>query len=323
MREAYVKALAEEGIKDKRIFGLVGDIGTFTYDDFKKACPDRFVNVGIAECNMIGMAAGLALEGKIPFVYSITPFVTARAFEPIRVDVCYQNLNVKVVGCGSGFSYSTLGCTHHATDDIAIMRALPNMVILSPCDPKEAANCVRAAIEYNGPVYIRIGRSGEPIITPPNYKFEIGKAVKLREGEDLTIIGTGSILYNALEVADRLKEEGISVEVINIHTVKPIDRIAILLSAKKTGKIFTLEEHSTIGGLGSAVAEVLAEAKEKVEFKRIGLDDCFCQEYSIDHKDLEKWSKIAVPCIINIIKESFGEKKKKMDECGSCIKCNE
>ncbi len=322
MREAYVKALAKEGLKNKNIFGLVGDIGTFTYDDFKKACPDRFVNVGIAECNMVAMAAGLALEGKIPFVYSITPFTTARSFEPIRVDVCYQNLNVKIVGCGSGFSYSTLGCTHHATDDIAIMRALPNMVILSPADPREAEKVVKAAVEHKGPVYIRIGRSGEPNITPENYDFQIGKSVTLREGKDLTIIGTGSILYNALEVADILKKEkNLETEVINMHTIKPIDQNAIINSAKKTKRIYTLEEHSIVGGLGSAVAEVLAESQLGIFFKRIGLNDCFCQEYSTDHQDLEKWSKIATPCIINTIEESYGGKQAYRAECGSCKTC--
>ncbi|MBU1988268.1 MAG: transketolase, partial [Nanoarchaeota archaeon] len=280
MREAYVRALAEEGRNNPRIFGLVGDIGTFTYDEFKAACPDRFVNVGIAECNMVGMAAGLALEGQIPFVYSITPFTTARALEPIRVDVCYQNLNVKIVGCGSGFSYSTLGCTHHATDDIGLMRALPNMVVISPADPPEAMRVVRAAVQHVGPVYIRIGRSKEPIITSEEQGFEIGKATQLREGRDLTIIGTGSILFNALQAAERLhREEETDIEVINMATIKPIDREAIVRSAQKTGKILTLEEHSTLGGLGSAVAEVLAEEGIAIPFKRMGLDDKFCYEY--------------------------------------------
>lgn len=323
MRESYVRALAEIAKKDKRIFGLVGDIGTFTYDDFKVACPDRFVNVGIAECNMVGMAAGLALEGKIPFIYTITPFVTARAFEPIRVDVCYQNLNVKVVGCGSGFSYSTLGCTHHATDDISIMRALPNMTILSPADPREAGKSVKAAVEHFGPTYIRIGRSGEPNITPEDYNFEIGKSVQLRTGKDLTIIGTGSILYNALQAAEILqRERGLETEVVNMHTIKPIDEKAILESANRTGRVFTLEEHGIIGGLGSAVAEVLAENKEGsgTYFKRIGLHG-FCEEYSTDHLDLEKWSQIAIPCVVNSILESYGERTGLRQECGSCQKC--
>ncbi len=288
MRESYVKALAEEGLKNKKIFGIVADIGTFTFDDFKEACPDRFINVGISEANMIGIAAGLALEGNIPFVYSITPFVTARAFEPIRVDICYQELNVKIVGCGSGFSYSTLGATHHATDDIAIMRALPGLIILSPADPREAGKVVRAAIEHIGPAYIRIGRSGEPDITPENYEFQIGKAVTLKEGKDITIIGTGSILYSALAAAEELEKEGLSCGVVNMHTLKPLDTEAVLKSAAETGKILTIEEHSIVGGLGTAVAEVLAENKMAIPFKRMGLNDCFCIEYG-EHEDLAKF----------------------------------
>ncbi len=291
MREAYVKALAEEGLKNETIFGLVADIGTFTFDDFKKACPERFINVGIAEANMIGMAAGLALEGKIPFVYAITPFVTARALEPIRVDVCYQNLNVKIVGCGSGFSYSTLGATHHATDDIAIMRALPEMVILSPADPRETKGVVKAAVKHRGPTYIRVGRSGEPNFTPENHDFQMGKAVILREGKDFTIIGTGSLLYNALTAAEELKKDGLDCGVINMHTIKPIDEKSILKAAQETKGIITLEEHSIVGGLGTAVSEVLAENKIAIPFKRMGLQDCFCIEYG-KHEDLAKFCRL-------------------------------
>lgn len=323
MREAYVKALAEEGLKNKDIFGLVGDIGTLTYDDFKAACPDRFVNVGIAESNMVGMAAGLALEGKIPFVYSITPFTTARAFEPIRVNVCYQNLNVKVVGCGSGFSYSTLGCTHHATDDIAIMRALPNMVVLSPADPREAQKIVKAAVEHAGPVYIRIGRSGEPNITPKDYNFKIGKAIRLRKGRDLTIIGTGSILYNALDASERLREEsGLDIEVINMSSIKPIDQEAIIMSANKTRGVLTLEEHSIIGGLGSAVAEVLAENQIATPYRRLGLKDFFCHEYGA-HNDLARFCEIATPCIMNSVNSFYGKEPVYQGEelCSGCTIC--
>jgi len=323
MRNAYVKTLAEEGAKNEKIWGLVADIGAFTYDDFKEVCPDRFVNVGIAECNMVGMAAGLALEGKIPFIYTITPFVTARSLEPIRVDICYQNLNVKVVGCGAGFSYSTLGFTHHATDDIAFMRALPNMVILSPTDARESEKATRAALNHIGPVYLRLGGSGElPKISPENYDFQIGKAVQLREGKDLTIIGTGTILINALEVADKLKKEkGLETRVMNFHTIKPIDEESILKCAEETGRIFTLEEHSIIGGLGSAVAEVLAENQSGIYFKRIGVRDCFCKKYSTNHIDLEKFSNIATPCIINTINKSYGEKSRYREGCGTCFDC--
>ncbi len=323
MREAYVEALAEEGKRNPKIFGLVGDIGTMTYDKFKEACPDRFVNVGIAECNMVGMAAGLALEGKIPFVYSITPFTTARALEPIRVDICYQDLNAKIVGCGSGFSYSTLGCTHHATDDIGLMRALPNMIVISPADPPEAQRVVRAAVEHVGPVYIRIGRSGEPTITSEEQGFKIGKATQLRDGKDLTIIGAGSILYNALEAAKRVyAESGRDVEVVNMATIKPIDKEAIVRSAKKTGKIMTLEEHSIVGGLGSAVSEVLAEEMIAVPFRRVGLNDEFCHEYG-QHVDLARHSQVAEPCIENVINSFWGggPKYHGTGPCAACKTC--
>jgi transketolase len=227
-----------------------------------------------------------------------------------------------IVGCGSGFSYSTLGCTHHATDDISIMRGLPNMTILSPADPREAEKVVRAAVEHKGPVYIRIGRSGEPNITPENYDFKIGEAVQLRDGKDLSIISTGSILYNALRAAERLKKEkGLDIEIINMHTLKPIDRETIVNSAKKTKKILTLEEHSVIGGLGSAVAEVLAESQMAIPFKRLGLKDIWCLEYGA-HNDLEKYCEIAEPCIINAVNSFYGEKPKYLEElCGNCKIC--
>ena len=310
MRKSYVKALAEEAEKDKRIFGIVADIGTFTFDDFKEKCPDRFLNVGIAECNMVGMAAGLALEGKIPFIYTITPFLTARALEPIRVDVCYQELNVKLIGCGSGYLYSTLGATHHATDDISLMRALPNMVVISPADPRDVANAVKVAAKYKGPMYIRIGRDGEPNINPPDYKFELGKAVTIREGEDFTIIGAGTILTNALIAADNLKKQGINVRVLNMHTIKPIDKKAILKAATETGGILSLEEHTIIGGLGSAISEVLSENLSQIPdipFKRMGLNDCFCMEYGTP-QDLDKWCGLTPQDIENNIKAFLSKK---------------
>ncbi len=291
MRKTYVKTLAEEALADDRIFGIVADIGTYTFDYFRQQCADRFINVGIAECNMIGMAAGLALEGKIPFVYTISPFLTGRAFEPIRVDICYQQLDVRLVGCGSGYAYSTLGATHHATDDIALMRLLPNMTVLSPADPRDVENAVRASVRHPGPVYIRIGRDGEPAINPDTYAFSIGEAVTVREGGDFTLIGTGPILAHALEAAENLSGAGVDVRVLNMHTVKPIDDAAVVRAVQETQGILTLEEHTIVGGLGSAVSEVLAEnlpLAGKVRFARMGLNDCFCKEYGTP-EDLDRW----------------------------------
>lgn len=291
MRRTFVDALADEAVRDGRIFGIVADIGTFTFDRFKECCPDRFLNVGIAECHMIGMAAGLALEGRIPVVYTIAPFLTARAFEPIRVLVSYQDLNVKLVGCGSGYAYSTLGPTHHATDDIALMRSLPKMTVVCPADPREVRLAVRAILEHRGPVYLRIGRDGEPSVSSDRSAFTLGRAATIRDGRDVAILGTGTALARALDAATVLAAEGIDVRVVNIHTIKPIDARAVLEAAKETRGILTLEEHSVIGGLGSAVAEILAgHAREipAVPFRRMGLADTFCQEFGAA-ADLDRW----------------------------------
>jgi len=310
MRKTFVRTLAEAALKNDQIFGVVADIGTFTFDAFRESCPERFINVGIAECNMIGMAAGMALEGKIPVVYTITPFLTARALEPIRVDICYQNLNVKLVGCGSGYSYSTLGATHHATDDIALMRALPNMTIVSPADPPEVRHAVEAIIGHRGPVYLRLGRDGEPAIGPtaPD-TFTLGKAVAVRPGHDVTILATGSILAHAIEAAANLQRDGVEVRIINVHTIKPLDREAVVSAARETRGILTLEEHTIIGGLGSAVAEVLAESSgtiPPVRFRRMGLMDCFCGEYGRP-EDLDRWCHLAPADIECAVKDLLVE----------------
>jgi transketolase len=279
MRNAFIKAVYEQVGKDDRVYLLNADIGVFVFDDFKRDFPKRFINLGVAEANMIGVAAGLALSGKVPFVYTIAPFVTMRCLEQIRVDVCLQNLNVKIVGVGAGLAYGALGPTHHAIEDIAIMRALPNITVISPGDPWEAYEATKAAVRHEGPVYIRLAKSGEPSLVEHRHNgFQIGKGVTLREGKDATLIATGCMVKNALCVAQKLSCEGINLRVINMHTIKPIDHDIILESARDTGAIFTMEEHSVIGGLGGAVAEVLAEeSTEKVQFLRIGFKDTFCE----------------------------------------------
>src|SRR3989344_1848258 len=274
MRNAFIRSLEEIARYDKRIFLLTGDLGFSVFEKFRDEFPDRFINMGVAEANMTGVAAGLALSGKIVFIYSIVPFATMRCFEQIRNDLCMQNLDVKIIGVGSGLSYGSLGPTHQSIEDIAIMRALPNMVVVCPGDPVEAGLVVRESMHYKGPVYIRLGRGGEPVIHKTRPDFEIGKAITLVDGSDVTLIATGNMLENAVLAAGLLAEK-ISVRVISMHTVKPIDKESVLKSADETKVIFTIEEHSLIGGLGSAVSEILAEHNKEIIFKRIALPDSF------------------------------------------------
>lgn len=280
MRNAYLVALYNLAKDNKNILALVADNGAIVYDKFRQDFPEQFLNFGISEANMISVAAGLASCGKIPFAYTISSFLTMRAFEQIRVDVCLQKMNVKLVGIGAGFVYSNLGPTHHATEDIAIMRALPNMTILSPADPLEAKYVTYAAAEINGPVYIRLSTGGTPAVYKNEYDFKLGKAVTLKEGSDLTIISSGGIIYEALKAVDELEALDISVRLINMHTIKPIDEEVILHSAKETKAILTIEEHTIYGGLGSAVAEVILENNiEPIQFKRLGLKNVFPSGY--------------------------------------------
>lgn len=302
MRDAFVRTVCLLAKENKDIYVLVGDIGTFTFDPFRGAFPKRFLNMGIAEANMMGVSAGLALSGKIPFVYTIAPFVTMRCFEQIRVDVCYQNLNVKVVGVGTGLAYSTLGPTHQTVEDIAIMRALPNMTIISPADPLETEKVTRAVVEYQGPVYIRLAKSGEPVIYESDYEYKIGKGVILKDGEDITFIATGVAVYNAIIAADKLSKEGISVRLINMHTLKPLDSEIIIKSANETGAIITIEEHSIIGGLGSGVSEVISEQiPKKILFQRVGLLDTFSRDYGT-HEQIQALHKLSPEYIVDCAK---------------------
>jgi len=277
MRSSYVKTLYNLAKEDDRIYSVLADIGVFIFDKFAEDFKGRLINCGIAEQNMIGVCAGLALSGKIPFAYSIAPFATLRCLEQIRIDVCYQNLNVKIVGVGGGLSYGILGATHHLIEDIAILRALPNMTVIAPAGPREVEKATIAAVKHNGPVYLRLAHDNDPVVYTEDYDFEIGKAIKLKEGKDMTLISTGSMTYYALEVAKRLEKDGLSIGVLNMHTIKPIDEAAIIKEAQNTGVIFTVEEHSIIGGLGGAVSEVLMEkCDNKVKFKRLGIGDYFC-----------------------------------------------
>ena len=274
-REAYGEALRELGGQNENIVVLDADLsGSTKTAMFKKAYPTRFFNAGIAEQSMIGTAAGLAAAGKIPFASTFAVFATGRAFEQIRNSVCYPKLNVKIAATHSGLTVGEDGATHQAIEDVAIMRALPNMSVIVPADAAEAAAAVRFAAEHNGPMYIRLGRSGVPDVFDETYEFKFGKASVLKEGTDVTLIGMGIMTSAALEAAEMLAAEGISAAVLNMATVKPIDEEAIVAAAKATGAIVTCEEHNIIGGLGSAVAEVLAE-KASARLVRVGVKDTF------------------------------------------------
>ena len=283
-RESYGNALVELGAENPNVVVLDADLAAATKTGmFKKAYPDRHIDCGIAECNMMGVAAGLATTGKIPFVSSFAMFAAGRAFEQVRNSVGYPHLNVKI------------GATHQCNEDIALMRTIPGMVVMCPADDVEAKAAVKAAAEYEGPVYLRFGRAACPVINDrPDYKFEIGKGNVVREGSDVTIVATGICVGNALEAAEMLAADGISAEVINICTIKPLDEELIVKSAKKTGKVVTAEEHSVIGGLGSAVCDALCKSYP-VPVKKIGMQDTFgesgsaaalVEKYQLDGKGI-------------------------------------
>ena len=273
MRTAYLETLYDLATRDKRVYALISDNGAIVYDKYRKDLASPYFNLGISESNMLGMAAGMASCGKIPFAYTIGAFLAYRAFEFVRNDICLQKQNVKIIGTGAGEIYSVLGPTHHSTEDLGGLRTLPNLTILSPASPLETKKATIAAYEWDGPVYLRLGTNKEPEIYNKDYIFEIGKGVTIKDGTDITLIGTGSILMDILKIAEMLETEGIRCKVINIHTIKPIDEDIILRAAKETGKIVTVEDHNIIGGLGSAVAEVIAESGDGVRFKRFGLKD--------------------------------------------------
>lgn len=276
MRTAFFQALMAAAEEDETIHLVVGDLGFGVVEPFAKKFPNRFLNSGVAEQNMTGIAAGLALMGKTVFTYSIVNFPTLRCLEQIRNDVCYHNLPVKIVALGGGFAYGGLGMTHHATEDLALLRAMPGMTVVAPGDPIEAFHATRAVVSHPGPCYLRIGRAGEPVIHERGIQFKIGKALLLRDGTDVTLISTGGILQVATQAADLLARRGVETRVLSMPTLKPLDEGAILSASRETCAILTIEEHSVIGGLGSAVAEVLAESSgTRVPFRRIGLPSEF------------------------------------------------
>lgn len=275
-RESYGNALAEYGTQYPNLVVLDADLAAATKTGiFKKAFPDRHIDCGIAECNMTGIAAGLATTGKIPFISSFAMFAAGRNFEQVRNSIGYPHLNVKIGATHAGITVGEDGASHQCNEDVALMRTIPGMVVMVPSDDVEAKAAVKAALDYVGPVYIRFGRSAVPVINDvPDYKFEIGKGVTLRDGKDLTIVANGICVSEALGAAEMLAKDGEDARVINIHTVKPLDEELILKAAKETGKIVTVEEHSVIGGLGSAVCDCVC-ANHPIPVKKIGMQDVF------------------------------------------------
>ena len=276
MRTVFSETLLELARADPRIVLITGDLGFGVLTSFRDELPLQFVNAGVAEQNMIGMAAGMALSGKVVFVYSIANFPVVRPLEQIRNDVCYHDANVRIVAVGGGMAYGSLGPSHHATEDMALMRALPKMMVVAPGDPVETGLAVRALIEHQGPAYLRLGRAGEPVVHQATPIFELGKAITVRQGHDVTLITTGGMLHNTMGAATALSNHGVDCRVLSMHTVKPLDVEAVFAAARDTSAIFTIEEHSIIGGLGGAVAEVLMESEQRPRlFRRIGLNGSF------------------------------------------------
>ncbi len=291
-RDAYGEALAELGAVNENIVVLEADLSKSTKtSDFKKVYPERHFNMGIAEQNMLGVAAGFAAAGKIPFASSFAVFATGRAYDQIRNSIAYPNLNVKIAATHAGLTVGEDGGSHQMLEDIALMRALPNMTVIVPADGIETKQAINAAAEYEGPVYIRMGRPKVPVLFDENYTFEIGKGVVLKEGTDVTLVGTGIMVSKAVEAAELLAAEGISAAVVNISTIKPLDAELIIAQAQKTGAIVTCEEHNIYGGLGSAVAEVLVE-NCPVPMARVGVADKF-GESGLPDELLEKYGLTA------------------------------
>lgn len=296
-RKGFGDEIVELGKENNDIIALTADLAcSVKTDGFEKQFPDRHFNVGIAEQNMLGIAAGLAFSGKIPFAASFSCFITGRAWDQIRTSVCYAKANVKIIGTHSGVSIGPDGATQMGTEDIAVMRCIPNIKVIVPCDYLQARKATKAAAETEGPLYLRLGRPKAPIITTKETPFELGKAQVFNEGTDVTIIACGECVYTSLLAAEKLKQENISAEVINLHTIKPIDKDTILNSVKKTKAVITIEDHQIFGGMGSAVAELLSE-NCPAPMKIIGIQDRFGQsgteaelmkEYNLTDEDIIK-----------------------------------
>jgi len=304
MRQGCLNMVHELAKRDKRVFYIGSDLGEGTLDNMKEEFPDRFFMEGISEANLIGMAAGLAMEGKIVYVNTIATFLTRRCFEQLVVDLGMHNANVRLIANGGGLVYAPLGPTHEAFDDMAILRAIPNMTIVACSDADEMDRFMPQTLDYQGPIYIRLGKGYDPIVSNDDVPFQIGKAIPMREGTDALIVTTGVTLRHALEAADALAEEGIRASVLHAHTVKPLDAEAIVSRAANAPVVVTIEEGTLAGGLGSSVAELIAEANfnQPKRFRRIGIPDVFPDQYGSQDSLLERYS-ITPAEIISTVKE--------------------
>jgi transketolase len=311
MRQMCLNMVYELAKTDDRVFFIGSDLGVGTLDQFKSEIPDRFFMEGITEANVIGMAAGLAMEGKIPYVNTIATFITRRCFEQIALDACLHNANVRLIGNGGGLVYAPLGPTHLAIEDLAIMRALPNMTIVAPADADEMARFMPHTLDHPGPIYIRLAKGYDPIVTTDAVPFEIGKAIPMRAGSDALLVTTGITLGRALDAAVLLGELGIGTAVLHVPTIKPLDTDALLDHAASVPVIVTVEEHTIIGGLGSGVAELIAEASfdPAKRFKRIGLPDAFPEGYGSQDAMLERYG-ITVEHVVDTVRDLVEERKR-------------
>lgn len=306
MQSAYIGKLMELAEKDSNVLHVLADSGTGYDEMFRRNFPSQIYNFGISEENMVAAAAGMATVGKIPFVFTAGAFLAYRALEFIRDDICFQNLNVKIIGMGSGLSWSSLGPTHHTTEDVAVLRAIPNLMILSPATPKQTAECVEAAYEHQGPVYIRIGMNHEKEFYDENYHMTVGANDIIRDGGDFTVFVTGSILEEADCAAQMLLEEGIRVNLVNVHTIKPLDEKNVMQMAERSKMLFSVEEHNIYGGLGGMIAETLIEHGIGRKLHRIGLHDTFAIGYGT-HKSVRKDNGLDAEAIFSSIKEAVGD----------------
>jgi len=308
MRKTCLQMVYELAKEDQRILFIGSDLGQGVLEEFKKEMPDRFFMEGVNEANVVGMATGLALEGKIPYVNTIATFLTRRCFEQNVLDLGLHHANVRLIGNGGGFVYAPLGPTHLAIDDFAIMRSIPGMTIVAPADADEMRRLMPQTVDYPGPIYIRLAKGYDPIVSRKDIPFKIGKALSLREGLDGLVITTGITLRLALEASEVLAKEGIEISILHVPTIKPLDKTAIIKEAGKVPAIVTIEEHTLMGGLGSAVAELIAEAdfESPKGFKRIGIPDVFPDEYGSQNSLMEKYG-ITTQNLVNQVKQLLGK----------------
>ncbi len=306
MRNAFAKQITELAQRDERVVLLSGDIGNRLFDDLKAKCPNRFFNCGVAEANMIGMAAGMAMSGLRPVCYTITPFITYRCLEQIRIDICYHHVPVVIVGTGAGLSYASLGATHHSCEEMGMLRLLPGLAVVAPADAMEVRGALKAALNHPHPVYIRIGKKGEPVIHKTEPEFQIGRAISIREGKDVCLLSAGTMLAVALETADLLAAQSVSAKVVSFHTIKPLDEAALAEVFTRFKLVVTVEEHSILGGLGGSVAEWLADhSPDKARLLRCGTADEFLHE-TAEQEEAREHFGLTAAAMATRIQQSLG-----------------